>query len=384
MSFFGEQECYKYDLRKEQKPTDFEWLAAELWVRYCYSEWFRVNQPSPNHVTWELDRLFSNVNNDSPVFQEVIKLLDKDFKSILSLNKKKILDIMKNTTKSDEALMPKLYEIKMGGNRKPDMLGISVSNILLLDAVEVSTAKTADETWSELQSKLDALKNVIVPQLKLKLPELNLNRLQSYVQIPNEYIVKGSSFRLSAWQRILPLPIKFDKKGKETCVEWICYNPTMNWKPPNAPMPTGEPQGTDGIILYHIHSVTIGGIPKKVKVFLDMEIRKWKQGHGLVLDLNPAYAYVFKESKSDWSPEARKLFAYFGIGALVMIGVAVAWEIGVIEGAAVLAKGGLSALMASPPILFNTLGQCSMIARNLWLAGSSISPFLPIMKPLQP
>lgn len=184
MSFLGQDECYGFPERLE-KPTNFEWLAAELWVRFCYSEWFRVNHPAPSHVTWELDRLFSDIDTNSPVLQEVMKLLDKDFKSILGLNRKRILDIMKNTKKSDEALTPKLYEIKMGGNRKPDMLGLSVNNTrLLFDAVEVSTAKTADETWHELQSKLDALKNVIVPQLKLKLPELNLYRRQSYVANP--------------------------------------------------------------------------------------------------------------------------------------------------------------------------------------------------------
>ncbi|KXO06209.1 hypothetical protein AYK81_00475 [Bacillus thuringiensis] len=386
MSFFGNLECWEYPERQndavDKKTRALEWVAAEWWVRYCYNEWFVAKYPVPNHVTWQLDRLFYELKTDNPVLKIVMKLLDKDFKTILS-SKNKLLDIMKDTEKSDAVLMPLLYEIKMGGHRKPDMLGISVSNTLLFDAVEVATVKTADETWYELQGKLDTIKNVIVPQLKLLLPEVNENQKQSFVQIPNDYIVKGSSFRLSAWQRILPLPIKFDERGKYNYVDWICYNPTMNWKPPNAPEPTlgpEGPQGTDGIVLYHIHRAIIPAFPEKIESFIKREFFKWSQANGLVPELNPAFAYTFKESQSAWSPEARTLFACFGIGALVMMGLVLASEIGIITGAATIAKGGFSALMTSPTLFLNAIGQGSIIARNLWVAGTSVAPLLPIFQ----
>lgn len=203
------------------------------------------------------------------------------------------------------------------------------------------------------------------------------------LQIPNDYIVKGSSFRLNAWQRVLPLPIKFNKmKGDEKIVDWICYHPTMNWKPPNAPAPTGDIQGTDGIVLYHIHQCYVPKVPKKVKNFFEREMNKWKQGPGFILGFDPAFATkAFQESRYDWSPEARQLFAYLGIGALVIMGVAVAWEIGLVAGIAAIAEGGLSTLMASP-LYFEALGQSSMIAKHLWSAGTGVASLLPIMQPL--
>ncbi|MBJ7988137.1 hypothetical protein JDS94_29835, partial [Bacillus cereus] len=77
------------------------------------------------------------------------------------------------TGASDVQLRDFLKEITPGGALKPDMLGISAQRILYFDAVEVGTVKTAKSTWDELNHKLGVIKDVIIPQLKIELPNLS-------------------------------------------------------------------------------------------------------------------------------------------------------------------------------------------------------------------
>jgi hypothetical protein len=153
----------------------------------------------------------------------------------------------------------------------------------------------------------------------------------------------------------------------------------MTWQPAGSP-PTGgsgEPQGSDGLFLYHIHRATLPNLPDKVRQNLEQELRRWRQGHGLVLELNPAYAFTFQQSKSDWSPEAKMLFGYLGLGALVVMGVALAWELGLVAGAAMLAEEGLLALAATPQVFMTAMAEASALARFLWPIAVSGAQWLP-------
>lgn len=381
----GLPECHGIPERKEG-PTVFEYVAAEWWVRERYGIYFRSKFPVPNLITWQLDRFYYNYDKlGDPVLEFVMDKLVKDFNNPLNPRlKDSFYKLMKAGSSADQ-LKVFLKEITPGGALKPDMLGISAQRILCFDAVEVGTVKTAKSTWDELNHKLGVIKDVIIPQLKIELPNLSitLGRGQKSVSVPTDFSVKGSSFRMNSWERILPLPINFSKNGNVRYADWICYHPTMTWQPPDAPMSTPGPegpQGNDGLVIYHIHRLPIPKLPDKVRQHFEIELRKWRQGHGLVLELNPAYAYAFKQSKSDWSPEAKLLFGYFGVGALVVMGVALAWELGLIAGAAALAEGGLNALMASPLVFTQAMEQSAVMARSLWLAGASVAPLLPIIQ----
>ena len=380
MSFVGLPECASFPVRNDP-PTVLEYTAAEWWVRECYANYFRGMLPAPQLITWQLQRFFFSYEPLDPVLDLVMTLLERDFRNALSPRLVKRFGQLLRANALEAELLALLKEITPGGALKPDMLGISAGRTLAFDGVEVGTVKTAQSTWDELNLKLGIIKDVIIPQLKIELPQLaiRLSRGFKSVSVPVDFSVKGSACRLSRWQRVLPLPVRISRNGNARTADWICFHPSMTWQPTGAPAAAGpgDPQGSDGLFLYHIHRAGIPKLPEKVRQNLERELRRWRQGQGLVLELNPAYAYTFQQSQSDWSPEAKMLFGYVGLGALVIMGVALAWEIGLIAGAAALAEEGLVALAASPGVFVSAMSEASAIARILWPVAIGASQWLP-------
>ncbi|MER9117120.1 hypothetical protein NKH93_10890 [Mesorhizobium sp. M0954] len=380
MSFLGLPECASFPVRNDP-PNVLEYTAAEWWVRECYASYFRGTLPVPQLITWQLQRFFFNYDPLDPVLELVMTVLERDFRNVLNPRLvKQFMRLVKAQAPHTE-LLALLKEITPGGARKPDMLGISASRNLVFDGVEVGTVKTAQSTWDELNEKLTIIKDVIVPQLKIEMPQLAIRMSKGFqsFSVPLDYTVKGSAFRMTRWQRVLPLPVRISGKGNARSADWICFHPSMTWQPAGAPPAGGggEPQGSDGLFLYHIHRATLPNLPEKVRQNLEQELRRWRQGHGLVLELNPAYAFTFQQSKSDWSPEAKMLFGYLGLGALVVMGVALAWELGLVAGAVMLAEEGLLALAATPQVFITAMAEASALARFLWPIAVSAAQWLP-------
>ena len=384
MSFIDIPECATFPVRQEP-PTVFEYTAAEWWVRELYARYFREKFTAPQLITWQLERFFFNYDPLDPVLDLVMTMLERDLRNILNPRLVKTFWRLMKSNASEAELLALLKEITPGGALKPDMLGISAARALYFDGVEVGTVKTAQSTWDELRHKLGIIKDVIVPQLKIELPilALRLGRGRRSVSIPVDFIIKGSSFRMTRWERVLPLPVRISGKGKVRTADWICYHPTMTWRPPGAPTPTvgpEGPQGNDGLVIYHIHRATIPNLPEKVRQALEGELRKWKQQQGLILELNPALVYAFRQSQNDWSPEAKILLGYLGLGALIIMGVAIAWEIGLIAGGAALAEEGLIALAASPQLFISAIVDAAAVVSRLVPAVVSIAPLLPNLR----
>lgn len=381
MGFLRIAECANLPARTEP-PNVLEYTAAEWWVRDQYVRYFREKHDIPQLITWQLQRFFTTYDPVDPVLELVMTIIERDFRNVLNPRLVKKFKALLKDKGSQADLLALLKEITPGGALKPDMLGISAADVLEFDGLEVGTVKTAKETWDELNNKLGVLNSVVLPQVKIELPNLALKMSGGVrsVRVPRSFAVKGSAFRLPRWARVLPLPVQINKSGNATTVDWICYHPTAVWYPPNAPMPgptDPDPEGTDGLVIYHIHRATIPQLPARVRNYLEGELRKWRQQQGLVLELNPAFVGVFQASKSDWSPEAQQIFGYFGLVAFVVLGVALAWELGLIAGGVALAADGLAALGASPALLPEVLGDGAAIASRLWPAAVTVAPLLP-------
>jgi hypothetical protein len=370
--------CVGIPIRKDP-PGTLEWTAAELWIRWRYKHAFEGSRKAPFLVTWQLERLFTNYDNaQDPVIDLVMTVLESDFRNVTTDAQRAAFQLLLKQNATEPALRAFLRQLSPGGNRRPDMLGISTGGTAIeFDAVEVGTVTGAQATYDELQSKLGILRDSVVPQVRLELPRLQAGYQSTF--IPPGFTVSGSAWRPSQWERILPLPVKISKEGNVQYVDWICYYPTMYWRAPNSPpLQQGDPGGENGLILYHIHRLPAKSleIPPNIKTVIDREIQRWKLQHSLSLELNPALALALKANKTSFDPAAIQMLAVLGAGALLFILLGVAWEAGLVVGAAELASSGLAGLSGSAADLFAAIGQSSEVGSAFWPGVSSDATLL--------
>jgi hypothetical protein len=354
---------------RDEPPTSLEYTAAELWIRERYGNYFTHSRPSPVLITWQLERLlFSYDNLHDDVLELVMTALERDFRNPLLPRLVANFRRLEQSGASADALRALLQEITPGGNLKPDMLGLCAGGAAIeMDAVEVGTVKTAQSTYDELQHKLGVLRDVIVPQLKIQLPQLSSQTQQS---VPTEVTVAASSWRPAQWERVLPLPVRVTPAGGITYVDWICYHPTMTWYPRDSTASSTQSgsEGTDGLVIYHIHrlSGSLAEAPSRVKLEVRDAIRRWQEKKGLALSLDPSFATAVRADREAFDPAAKQLLAYLGAGALLLIVLGVAWEVGLVVGAEQAAQGGLTALAGSVEELAPLLRNCATLADQLW------------------
>jgi hypothetical protein len=110
-------------------PTVLEDSAAELWVLHWYRQHFQAKHPLPQHVTWQLARLYeiSEAERLDEVIGLTMKTMDRDFRNPLLPSAVKRFRQMLKGGERGETLTTFLKEISPGGSLKPDMLGISCS-----------------------------------------------------------------------------------------------------------------------------------------------------------------------------------------------------------------------------------------------------------------
>ena len=105
------------------------------------------------------------------------------------------------------------------------------------------------------------------------------------------------------------------------------------------------------IVLYHIHRTPMPEVPESIsRNAIIKELNQWKEKNKYILELNPAMIAAFGQNKSEWSSDAKLLFSVIGIGGLVLVIVAVGWEMGLFAGAASIASQGL-AVVSSPAVM---------------------------------
>jgi hypothetical protein len=367
--------CYGYPERQEP-PTVLEYTAAEWWVRESYRRYFQAEGAIPQIIDWQLERFFTSYDTGDPVLEVTMELLESDFRNVFTQSVLQKYARLARSGGGAAEMNALLAEAAQAGPRKPDMLGISATRTLLFDAVEVGTVKTAQSTYKELNEKMRNITDAVIPQLKLRLPALQERRargLKSFM-VPSEFVVQASAFRLKPWEMILPLPVQVDNKGAAKTLDLICYHPTTTWTPQNAKSTTG----TDGLVIYHIHRVPLPKLPNKVREQVEFELNRWKREKGLVLELNPALSGALASSSSSWSPESRQLFAYLGVGALVLLFLGVAVEAGVIIAGATIAEAGLAALAGTPASVLASIRAAAFVASEIWPLAVAAAPLVPI------
>lgn len=347
-------------------PTVLEYTAAEYWVLYCYRKAFLESRPLPRIVTSQLERLYTTYNSSDDVMDLVLTVLQLNFRNVLLPRLVSLFKRLLNAGAADSELRALLRQMDAGGNLKPDMLGICAAGAIEFDAVEVGTVKTAQSTFSELQSKLGILQSIIVPQLRLELPILSVRRAMS---VPTQITVAGSTWRLKPSERILPLPVKVTTTGQVDYADWICFHPTMTWRSSSSPVPAlGWRGGEDGLVLYHIHRLPMKSLelPSRVKSEVQSAIRQWQWQQRLTLTLLPTFPTTVRQDQSAFSPEAKAFIGYMGLAGLLVMTMAVAWELGVFAGAGALAQQGLAALAATPEVMAPTIAATKELTDQFW------------------
>jgi len=296
--------CQGYPVRKE-RPTTFEYVAAELWVRELYRKYFRVNGGEPQIITWQYERFYTQYETADDVLDITMSLLESDFRNVFTDAVRRKWDSLIKKNAPEATLLELLRQAAPGGSRKPDMLGIHAGATLLFDSVEVGTDKTAESTFKELTDKMAIIDQEVVPQIKLRLPALQRRYASRGMttSIPSDFVVRASPFRLEPWAKVLPLPIVAGDEGVRE-VDWICYHPTDTWAPASASGSSSASSsgglGTDGIILYHIHRASLPRLPQEVRSRMRKELDRLEAERSGLLELNPALLGAFVRNKSEW------------------------------------------------------------------------------------
>ncbi|MER5807390.1 hypothetical protein ABT143_04195 [Streptomyces sp. NPDC002033] len=385
-----ETRCELLGERDPKLLTGWEWIAAEVWVRYHF-ERYVAELPGSTHVTHQLDRLQEvfdliagqekgqggrppmsggeaasykrlSFQPSDPVLQMALRVLGEDFRNPISPSKvlelKKLLDPAAKTPAG--VLIEAVRRLTPGGLLKPDMLGLqSYSGELTMEEVEVGTRQGGLETYKELQSKVSILEDPCAVRMRLELA-----RMQRSLQVS----ARASTWRLHPALMLLPLPLHIDSAtGKGVVSDWICFWPTNRARFQEHPRPeTGRP-GYDGLVLYHVHRAEFDSslIPKSVKERINRAVREWERkqrapGPTLV----PELVTVMQADRRLFTEDGELFVFGIGAAALLAIFVWVAVEAGVIAGLAAAGRVGLSALAATPSVLSKGVVQMADFCRD--------------------
>ncbi|MGW6690844.1 hypothetical protein [Streptomyces sp. NPDC054961] len=368
------------ELLGERDPnllTGWEWIAAEVWVRYHFERHVR-ELPGSTHVTHQLDRLQEvfdliagqekgqggrpplsrgeaapyrrlTVQPSDPVLQMALRVLGEDFRNPVSPSKvlelQKLLDPAAKTPAG--VLIEAVRKLAPGGQLKPDMLGLQAyGGELTMEQVEVGTRQGGLETYKELQSKLSVLENPCAVRIRLEL---------EWMQRSLQVSARASTWRLHPALMLLPLPLRIDAtSGKGVVSDWICFWPTNRARFQAYPRQEGGRPGYDGLILYHVHRALFDSslIPKSVRELMNKAVREWSAKHRAPgPTLVPELVTVMQADRRLFTREGELFLAGLGAVALLALFVWVAVEAGVITGLAAAGRAGLSALAAAPAAL---------------------------------
>ncbi|WP_406327329.1 hypothetical protein [Streptomyces sp. NBC_00203] len=319
LSGLGLPACNTWPVRPGKKSY-FEYTAAELFIRYQFGDWFRKKYGAVGSaVTWQLDFLFTSYEAEqfSPVVGTIFKYMRSDFANPPSLDKMARFRRNRETGTLTERLLNDVINF-IGGFRKPDMCGVTDSvDPARIELVEVSTEGQRAETRKELQEKMDQLRNQVVRPAMAEILTAGLHA--GYSPGVSNIVVAPSAFRPAI--RICPLPVPFttNPDGSETPLrfDWICYEPTFA-------DPTGL--GEDGLVLYHIHSVSVEDlrglkVPAELLTDARRAIQRFtfnRQFPQLLPELQPVWA----KYEPLFSEDTMKIFAYGATGIVAILALA--------------------------------------------------------------
>lgn len=278
----------------EQGTMEWQWAQTAMFG-YFY-DYFKHEYPSWSFVLAENDytRLLTGIAAADDMLARMTKEFRKDYKA--------------------------------GGSLRPDIIGFCArppqGYDLLIEFAEVTTNNQAAQTLKEdikyRVSKFEQIIKAIDPAVKSAFSLSSYNVKAG----PTTWRPRGML------QRIVPLPPRTE--ANITYVEWICFEPTF-WYP--------YPDGTDGLLLYEIHSMPLDAValPVVVKKLVEQE-RLRRQGtrtaYGVTLTpwLNDAYLNRIPQDRD----LLRAAAILTGAGLLVALAVYLAPVVAGLELAALL------------------------------------------------
>ncbi|MEU6972259.1 hypothetical protein AB0A71_31975 [Kitasatospora aureofaciens] len=399
MSFLRDQDtCLLLGKAREEPPTVFEYLAAELWVRHHFGVDFDA-RPGATWVTFQLDRIAEwwgtpgrerlgpgealpygrlTAQPQDPVLRMVLQVLSEDLRNTFPTAKvDAIKRMLKDRSTPAVKLVKAVRELTPGGALKPDLLGLQ-NHVpeLRMEALEVGTEGGALDTYRELQGKVGVLRDPCGRVIENRLVAMQRTALQ---QLPYSVVAAGTDWRLGAGLKILPMPVNVTEQNRETYVDWICYWPTDRAEFREYPRPANGRPGYDGLVLYHIHRVPLRAVqlPDRIREAMLNLVRARLRPAPLGPTLVPELAVTIERDRRLFTPEGELFLAGLGAVGLLALGVWAALGTGVVTGLGVVAKGGLVAAANAPELFVGALAAAARLANQLWSVISQLGYLLP-------
>ncbi|MFJ2192831.1 hypothetical protein ACIOJE_33640 [Kitasatospora sp. NPDC087861] len=399
MSFLRDEDaCRLLGRPREEPPTVFEYLAAELWVRHHFGSDFEA-RPGATWVTFQLDRLgewWGTPRRDQlnpqdalpyarltpqppdPVLRMVLQVLSEDLRNTFPVAKvEAITRMLKDKSTPAVKLVKAIRELTPGGALKPDMLGIQ-NHVpeLRLEALEVGTEDGALDTYRELQGKISVLRDPCGRMIGNRLAVMQQTAVR---QLPDTVVCAGTDWRLGAGLMVLPMPLNVTEVNGDTYVDWICYWPTNRVDLRDYPRPANGRPGYDGLVLYHIHRVSLKSVqlPDKIREAMLHLIAARLRARSLGPALLPELATAVQRDRRLFTREGELFLAGLGVGALLALGVWAAAGAGLVAGLAGVAKGGLVAAASAPEVFVGAVAGAARLADELWPAVSQLGYLMP-------
>ncbi|MFG2848063.1 hypothetical protein ACGF12_33565 [Kitasatospora sp. NPDC048296] len=399
MSFMKDEDtCLLLGKARDEPPTVFEYLAAELWVRHHFGADFDA-RPGATWVTFQLDRISEwwgsprrdrldpedalpygrlTLQPQDPVLRMVLQVLSEDLRNVFPTAKvEAIKRMLKDRSTPAVKLIKAVRELTPGGALKPDMLGIQ-NHVpeLRMEALEVGTEQGALDTYRELQGKISVLRDPCGRVIENRLLAMQRTAVK---QLPFTVVATGTDWRLGAGLMILPMPVNVIEQNGETYVDWLCYWPTNRAEFREYPRPANGRPGYDGLVLYHIHRVPLRAVqlPDKIREAMLNVIRARQRSRALGPTLVPELAVAIERDRRLFTPEGELFLAGLGAVGLLALGVWAAVGTGVVAGLAAVAKGGLVAAAAAPEVFVGAVAAAAKVADQLWSVISQLGYLLP-------
>ncbi|MBD0693261.1 hypothetical protein [Streptomyces sp. CBMA123] len=399
MSFLRDQDtCLLLGKAREEPPTVFEYLAAELWVRHHFGVDFDA-RPGATWVTFQLDRISEwwgtprrdrlgpeealpygrlTAQPQDPVLRMVLQVLSEDLHNTFPTAKvDAIKRMLKDRSTPAVKLVKAVRELTPGGALKPDLLGLQ-NHVpeLRMEALEVGTEGGALDTHRELQGKIAVLRDPCGRMIENRLIVMQRTAVQ---QLPYTVVATGTDWRLGAGLKILPMPVNVTEQNGETYVDWICYWPTDRAEFRDHPRPADGRPGYDGLVLYHIHRVPLRAVqlPDRIREAMLNLIRARQRPGPLGPTLVPELALTIDRDRRLFTPEGELFLAGLGAAGLLALGVWAAVGTGVVAGLGVVAKGGLAAAASAPELFVGAVAAAARLADQLWPVISQLGYALP-------
>jgi len=266
------------------KVSAFEYSAAELWMQNVYCSHFLRQHPNPRTAlalsagpSFFHSSYFEYLTKlDDPslsmALQVILKYLLADFRNPLPQTRVKDFETAYKKGSATPQMLQDLIDLikRPGGLRKPDILGIVAEREPgRFDLHEVCTVGTLGQTRTELEGKLQQLRDQVIP---LAVQEIEARQRELQVS-PSDPLLHSFTAEASTWVppqslRVCPLGVSFDSAKNAVKVTWACFEPAVDHGT--------ESLVTPGLLPYHIHELYGPMLDAVLPKAVQLDLKRWE------------------------------------------------------------------------------------------------------------